>query len=184
MADGGGAEMGGFTPDAANTRAFRDALGSFATGVTVVTVQGPSGPMGFTANSFASVSLDPPLVLWSVARASSRFAPFAEAEHFAIHVLAADQADLCRTFARAAGRFADDMPPRNAQGVPILNGALARFDCAVHARHEGGDHLILVGRVLNCHHAPAEPLVFSAGRMGRFVGDTPASDRPGRGQRE
>ncbi|MDZ4136431.1 MAG: flavin reductase family protein, partial [Paracoccaceae bacterium] len=83
-------------PDAANARAFRDALGCFATGIAVITTQGPDGPMGFTANSFSSLSLDPPLVLWSPAKASNRFAIFASAQHYSIHILGADQSPLCR----------------------------------------------------------------------------------------
>ncbi|MEP0565440.1 MAG: flavin reductase family protein, partial [Paracoccaceae bacterium] len=88
-----------FRPDADDPKAFRNALGSFATGVTIVTCNSTHGPLGITANSFASVSLDPPLVLWSPARASKRFAAFETAEHFAIHVLSEDQKDFCNVFA-------------------------------------------------------------------------------------
>jgi flavin reductase (DIM6/NTAB) family NADH-FMN oxidoreductase RutF len=169
MADGG-IQMVGVVPDATNTRVFRDALGRFATGVTVVTIAGPDGPMGFTANSFASLSLDPALVLWSPAKAAQRYPFFATARHYAIHVLRQDQADLPARFSRSGPGFhgLDWLP--NAEGVPTLPGALARFDCAQHATHDGGDHLIIVGQVLRLALEEGEPLVFAKGRYGRFDG--------------
>lgn len=158
-----------FTPDAANARAFRDALGRFATGVCVITTEGPEGPMGFTANSFASLSLDPPLVLWSPAKASSRFAIYAAARFFTIHVLSDDQGDLSRRFVRGGAGFKGLAHEVTAEGVPVIPGTLARFDCAQHATHDGGDHVIVVGRVIRAHLGAGEPLVFSAGRYGRFA---------------
>ena len=156
-----------FVPEE-DTRAFRDALGRFATGVTVVTVLGDDGPMGMTANSFASVSLDPPLVLWSPARSSSRFERFAGAVNYAIHVLDADQIDLSARFSRGGAGF-DGLAYRSTpEGVPLLAGALARFDCRVHAVHEGGDHAIVVGRVLRASARAGDPLLFALGRFGRF----------------
>lgn len=157
MADGTGADPG-FIPTPDTARAFRDALGAFATGVTVVTTDGHEGPVGITANSFSSLSLDPPLVLWSPARSSRRFPIFAEAPRFAIHVLAAGQEEVARHFTRQP-----DLPPEG------LGPVLARFDCARHAVHEGGDHAIGVGRVLRVWHAPGAPLVFHAGRFGGFA---------------
>lgn len=148
----------GFEPGPETRRAFRDALGAFATGVTVVTTDTPEGPVGITANSFASVSLDPPLVLWSPARASRRFATFAEAPRFAIHVLAAGGEETARHFTRTG-----DPPPCG------LGAVLARFDCARHAVHPAGDHAIVVGLVLRAWHAPGPPLVFHAGRFGGFA---------------
>jgi flavin reductase (DIM6/NTAB) family NADH-FMN oxidoreductase RutF len=172
MADGAGDGEGvGQSADASDTRAFRDALGCFATGVTVITAEGPAGPVGFTANSFASVSLAPPLVLWSVARTSGRFAVFSGAEAFAIHVLGDTQADVCRRFARGSGLFDAAEGGRNAQGVAVLPAALARLDCRLEARYDGGDHLILLGRVLECRRWPGRPLIFSAGKMGGFAAD-------------
>ena len=150
-------------------RAFRDALGRFATGVTVVTTQTPSGPMGFTANSFASVSLDPALVLWSPARASQRFAIFAQAPFYTIHVLGLGQDDISRRFLRGGDGFAGLTCDTTPEGMPILPDVLARFDCAQHATHDGGDHLIIVGRVLRATCAEGAPLVFSQGRYGGFV---------------
>jgi flavin reductase (DIM6/NTAB) family NADH-FMN oxidoreductase RutF len=169
MADGG-IQSGEVVPDAKNARLLRDALGRFATGVTVVTILAPDGPMGFTANSFASVSLDPALVLWSPAKASQRYASFAAARHYAIHVLGQDQTDLAARFSRGGLGFADLDWRSNVEGVPALSGALARFDCAQHATHDGGDHLIIVGKVLRLAQEEGEPLVFAKGRFGRFAG--------------
>lgn len=160
----------GIAPTAGNTRTFRDALGRFATGVTVVTIMGPDGPMGFTANSFSSLSLDPALVLWSPAKASSRFPQFAAAEHYAIHVLGQAQADWPARFARGGPGFEGLDWQGNGEGVPVLPGVLARFDCRRHAAHDGGDHLIIVGEVLRLAVEDGEPLIFAKGRFGGFAG--------------
>jgi flavin reductase (DIM6/NTAB) family NADH-FMN oxidoreductase RutF len=158
-----------FIPGPESERRFRDALGLFATGVTVVTAIGGRGPVGITANSFASLSLDPPLVLWAPARASRRFSAFAAARHYAIHVLGAEQFALGRHFAREGLDF--DLPgvALNAEGVPILTECLARFECRRRAVHDGGDHAIVVGEVLRAATRAGAPLVFSAGRYGRFA---------------
>jgi flavin reductase (DIM6/NTAB) family NADH-FMN oxidoreductase RutF len=158
----------GFAP-LTDARAFRNALGRFATGVCVITAAGPDGPAGFTANSFAALSLDPPLVLWSPAKSSARFAIFGGAPAFSIHVLAQDQSALAARFIRGGAGFAglDHRVPAN--GVPQIAGCLARFDCTLHATHDGGDHVIVVGYV---HHAMCQdgaPLVFSQGGYGAFV---------------
>jgi len=157
-----------FVPDQ-DLRVFRHALGQFATGVTVVTAAGRDGPVGITANSFASVSLEPPLVLWSPAKASRRFAPFTAATDFAIHVLAADQRALSEAFTWSATAFdnADWQP--DAQGVPLIAGAAARFRCVTHAVHDAGDHAIILGRVLTVLRGDRAPLVFHAGRYGAFA---------------
>jgi flavin reductase (DIM6/NTAB) family NADH-FMN oxidoreductase RutF len=149
-------------------KSFREALGRFATGVTVVTIPTLEGPMGFTANSFASVSLDPPLVLWSPARNSARFPFYAAATYFSIHVLGAEQADLCRRFVRGGTGFDNLDHEINAEGVPIIPGTLARFDCAQRATHDGGDHLVIVGLVQRARYREGGPLVFSQGTYGRF----------------
>jgi len=150
-------------------RDFRDAMGRFATGVAVVTAQGRRGPIGITANSLTSVSLDPPLVLWCPARKSSRFEGFVAAEHYAIHVLAADQLALCRHFARSGEDFAPFGYDLSPEGLPALQGCLARIDCRAEARHDGGDHAILVGHVLRVTMREGEPLVFWRGRYGDFI---------------
>lgn len=151
-----------------DSRALRDAFGRFATGVCIVTTTGPDGPVAFTANSFSSVSLDPPLLLWSPARASRRFGVFAGASHYAIHVLGIEQADWIDRFSRNGEGFAGLDHGVTEEGLPILPDALARFDCAAHAAHDGGDHAILVGRVLRASFREGAPLVFSQGRYGRF----------------
>jgi flavin reductase (DIM6/NTAB) family NADH-FMN oxidoreductase RutF len=158
-----------FVPGAENHRAFRNALGSFTTGVTVVTAITADGPIGMTVNSFASVSLDPPLVLWSPAKSSSRHGAFTGARHFAIHVLGADQDHLSAAFTRGGKGF-DGIDVRfNDEGVPVLPGTLARFECAEQAQHDAGDHTIIIGRVLRVAHRQGEPLCFSGGRFGRFA---------------
>jgi flavin reductase (DIM6/NTAB) family NADH-FMN oxidoreductase RutF len=158
-----------FTPGPDTERALRDALGRFATGVTVVTTATAEGPVGITANSFAAVSLVPPLVLWSPARASRRFAAFVEAPEFAIHVMADDQFDVCGGFTRRGGAFDRlDWHASPDTGVPLIDGCLARFECSRHAVHDGGDHAIVVGRVHAVCYREGEPLLFAGGRYGRF----------------
>lgn len=155
--------------DPDDPRALRDALGRFATGVTVVTTAAPSGPLGITANSFASVSLEPPLVLWSPARASGRFGPFVEARRFAIHVIGADQPEIARMFVREGNPFSDIDWRRAEDGTPVIENCLARFHCEREAVHDAGDHAIVVGRVIDCTHRPGVPLIFSGGQFGAFV---------------
>jgi len=154
-----------FVPGPETARAFRDALGQFATGVTVITTQTNNGPVGITANSFASVSLDPPLVLWSPARSAGRFAVFEGAQHFAIHVMGAAQAALATAFVRDGAAFGGLDWAAGASGAPLIEGCLARFECERHAVHDGGDHAIVVGRVLSACHLPGAPLLFVAGRF-------------------
>lgn len=154
-------------------RALRSALGRFATGVTVVTAResaAPHAPVGITVNSFASVSLDPALVLWSAARASLRHRHFTQAKAFAIHVLAEHQSDLANRFTgRGAGFDGLDFI-HNSYGVPLFEGALARFECTTEATHEGGDHTIIIGRIENFTATEhGEPLVFAHGKFGKFL---------------
>jgi 3-hydroxy-9,10-secoandrosta-1,3,5(10)-triene-9,17-dione monooxygenase reductase component len=147
-------------------RAFRNALAQFATGVTVITtLDGTGNPIGMTANSFSSVSLDPMLVLWSIAKSSACFEAFHAAEHFAIHVLHAGQRHLSTQFAsRCDDRFAGVQTQPGRGGVPLLAEYSALFQCDTEARYEGGDHLILVGRVTEFDHRSVAPLIFHAGR--------------------
>ena len=163
-------DMQELCPGPDSTRAFRDALGRYSTGVTVVTADSEIGPLGITANSFASVSLDPPLVLWSPAKHSRRFKAFAVAAHFAIHVIGAEQEDLCQRFSRDGTAFEGTDWQLNAVNVPLLNGCLARFECRTVATHEGGDHRIVVAEVTRATWRAGEPLVFSQGAYGRFNG--------------
>jgi flavin reductase (DIM6/NTAB) family NADH-FMN oxidoreductase RutF len=125
--------------------------------------------MGFTANSFASVSLDPPLVLWSPAKTASRYCVFRDARFFSIHVLGIDQFDLIERFSRRGAGFGGLDHDVSVEGVPMIPDALARFDCVQHATHDGGDHLIIVGRVLRFGLREGAPLVFSQGAYGGFA---------------
>lgn len=157
-----------FIPGPDTSRLFRDALGRFATGVTVVTCRSDLGPLGITANSFASLSLDPPLVLWSPARASRRFQAFVAARHFAIHVLSKGQHELCEHFAGQGHDFTGLDWTTNTHGVPLFPDSLARFECTREAVHDGGDHAIVVGRVDRAEVTEGEPLLFAGGRYGGF----------------
>lgn len=158
-----------FTPGPDTARDFRDALGQFATGVTVVTCQTEHGPLGITANSFASVSLDPPLVLWSPARASRRFPAFEAADHYAIHILGEHQHHICNGFVQDGFGFSHFDWHEGANGVPLIHDCLARFECTRHAIHEGGDHAIIVGRVTAAATGTGTPLLFAKGAYGRFT---------------
>ncbi len=157
-------------PKKGEERTFRDALGKFATGVTIVTVKTEDGPVGMTVNSFASVSLDPALVLWSIEKKSGRYAAFTEAEYFAVHVLDESQADLALEFARNANAFDNCAWHTNEFGVPMVEGVLSRFECKRTVVHEGGDHSILMGEVLQYGFRYGEPLVFASGKFGVFSG--------------
>lgn len=154
-------------------RQLRDALGQFATGVTVVTTLDAQGqPAGMTVSSFSSVSLAPPLVLWNLGRASSLRPVFERCQHYAIHVLAQDQLDLALRFSsRMANRFENVAWQPNAQGVPLLEGAAAVFECALRNRYDGGDHLIMVGQVLQCRHQRVAPLLYHGGQLGRSLAE-------------
>lgn len=160
--------MSSFVPGPDTARMFRDALGRFATGVTVVTCDSDLGPLGITANSFASLSLDPPLVLWSPARASRRFQAFIDARHYAIHILSKAQQDLCERFATQGHDFDGMDWHANGHRVPLFRGCLARFECTRHAIHGGGDHAIVVGHVDAAEVNEGEPLLFAGGRYGGF----------------
>ncbi len=142
---------------------LRDALGRFATGVTIVTTMTPEGPLGMTANSFASVSLAPPLVLWSPARRSQRFPAFEAASHFAVHVLGAGQLDLARRFAREGRDFTGIRTHAGYGNAPLLDGCPARFECRHAAGYDGGDHLIVVGEVLRLQTEETQPLLYHRG---------------------
>jgi len=147
---------------------FRTALGMFATGVTIVTARTATGELiGLTANSFNSVSLDPPLVLWSLARAAGSMPAFSTGSHYAINILAAGQKDLAERFAlKGADRWAGVAFTEGSGGSPLLAGAAATFECFNRSRYEEGDHVIFVGEVERCsHRAGASPLLFHGGRF-------------------
>lgn len=154
-------------PPSFSSQEFRTALGMFATGVTIVTARTSDGAViGLTANSFNSVSLDPPLVLWSLAQAAGSLPAFRAGSHYAINVLAKDQKSLAERFATKGAdrwngvRFADGMG-----GAPLLEGAAATFECFNRSRYEEGDHVIFVGEVERCSwRNGASPLLFHGGR--------------------
>lgn len=146
--------------------AFRAVLGRYATGVAVVTTRGGDGrPCGLTVNSFTSVSLEPPLVLFCLDRDAGSGPAFAANDCFAVNILEAGQAALSARFADpVAARFVDDGTTVWETGAPILTAALAALDCRVHGRHDGGDHVILVGRVLRAEVIrDGAPLVYWRG---------------------
>jgi flavin reductase (DIM6/NTAB) family NADH-FMN oxidoreductase RutF len=147
---------------------FRASLGMFATGVTVVTARAPDGTLvGLTANSFNSVSLLPPLVLWSLAHHAGSMALFRSGSHYAINVLAADQQALAERFAaRGVDRWAGVAYTEGGNGAPLLQGAAAVFECFNRSQYTEGDHVIFVGEVERCAHRPeASPLLFHGGRF-------------------
>lgn len=163
------------------TRLFRNALGAFATGVTVVTARATDGSdVGVTANSFNSVSLDPPMILWSIGKTSTSLAAFMTAERFAVHVLAMEQESLSGRFAKTGSdKFAGLEIERGHDGVPLLRGCAARFQCRTAYRHEAGDHIIIVGEVDDFDHDGHAPLAFHSGRYGVFVrNEPPAGQAP------
>lgn len=147
---------------------FRAALGMFATGVTIVTARGTDGRLiGLTANSFNSVSMAPPLVLWSLSRAAGSLPHLSTGSHYAINILAADQKELAERFAsRDADRWQGVAYLEGAGGAPLLAGTVASFECFNRSRYDEGDHVIFVGEVERCSHRPgAPPLLFHGGRF-------------------
>ncbi|WP_166434095.1 flavin reductase family protein [Roseovarius spongiae] len=149
----------------AEKRALRDAFGAFATGVTIVTALEPGGaPRGFTANSFTSVSLDPPLVLICIANAAHSCATFRAASHFGVNILAEDQRDLSGLFAsQEPDKFAQTSWRPGAEGVPLLPGSLCRMVCERHEEVEAGDHVVLIGRVVSFDVSEGPPLGYHRG---------------------
>ena len=155
-----------------DTRAFRQALGAFPTGVAVVTAD-EGKLMGITVNSFTSVSLDPPLVLWCIDRKSDRYDIFTGARHFTISVLGTAHEAVSARLAKQGAHHLDGIGlVRTELGPPALADALAHFECEREALHEAGDHAILVGRVLRfARHDAGQPLVFFEGRYGALAGN-------------
>lgn len=160
-----------FVPTPGDTSDLRRAFGRFATGVTVVTVKTPQGPLGMTANSFSSVSLDPALVLWSPGKSSKRHDAFAQAPHFAIHILGADQQALADHFAANGDGFDRFDWSEGPNGAPTLAGCLTTFHCDTFAVHPAGDHSLILGQVTQCAYDPdqnAPALLFEQSRFGAF----------------
>ena len=156
-------------PPEFSERDFRQALGMFATGVTVITARTPEGVLvGLTANSFNSVSLAPPLVLWSLSRAAASLPQLTAGSHYAVNILAADQKLLAERFASKSvvDRFSGVAFTEGSGGAPLLHGAAASFECFNRSRYEEGDHVIFVGEVERCtHRAGASPLLYHGGKF-------------------
>jgi flavin reductase (DIM6/NTAB) family NADH-FMN oxidoreductase RutF len=149
-----------------DSRELRNALGQFATGVCLITAVTDEGePLALTANSFSSVSLDPPLVLWSLQNDSDVFQVFSGARYFAINVLVTEQQAHSNQYAKKGEHLLDEAHYRLGKyGAPIIRDALVNFECQMHATHEGGDHLIIVGRVADLTTNPnGDPLLFFSG---------------------
>ncbi|SEJ31422.1 flavin reductase [Paraburkholderia diazotrophica] len=149
---------------------FRRALGAFVTGVTVVTTIQPDGsPRGFTANSFTSVSLDPPLILVCIAKTASSYAVFSQTRRFAVSVLAEDQKAVSGVFAsKAADKFSQVAWHARTTGAPVMDDAAASFDCTTHEVVDAGDHIILIGRVVDFVHTTSSPLGYCRGAYVNF----------------
>lgn len=155
---------------------FRRALGTFTTGVTIITGRSPDGtPVGVTANSFNSVSLDPPMVLWSLAKNSRSLSAFDGSEYWAVHILSADQDALSNQFAKSGEDKFNNVPVEaGAGGIPLLTGCAARLQCKTSFKYEGGDHIIFVGEVVAFDRSEVPPLVFHGGK---YAVATTKSDR-------
>jgi flavin reductase (DIM6/NTAB) family NADH-FMN oxidoreductase RutF len=159
-----------FAPTPERSLDLRRAFGRFGTGVTIVTTQTPLGPLGMTANSFSSISLDPALVLWSPAKNSQRHDAFITTEHFCIHILASDQIALARHFARHGTDFETVAWQEGRLGVPSLSGCLAEFYCKKFAVHPAGDHSVVLGEVTHVveHNRNQPGLLFEQSAFGSF----------------
>ena len=154
------------TDTAFDTAAYRRALGGFATGVCVVTAQTEEGPYGITVNSFTSVSLNPPLVLWCLDRASDRHNAFATAERFAVHMLPVEDREMSDRFAWGVCRLSSDEFDSSSPEPPRLKNALTRLDCDATDRIVMGDHLTIVGAVRGFETRPGAALTYYRGRYG------------------
>lgn len=152
---------------------FRQCLAKFTSGVTVVTCAGKSGEIyGITANSFSSVSLEPPLILWNIAKVSRSLQGYLDAGHFAINILAEEQKSISKVFARSEKNLFDDIDYSISEhGVPLLSGTLACFECRTHEIVDCGDHHIIIGEVIDYRSTDSEPLVFFDGKYNKIQHD-------------
>jgi len=151
---------------------FRRVLGQFATGVTVVTTEVEGKPIGFTANSFCSVSLDPPLILISIGTQNATYQAIKTSQKFAVNILAADQLAVARCFATNSPekyeQFCSSAYHSEVTGSPVLDDALAWIDCRLFAEYPGGDHMLLLGEVQALGSRPGIPMVFANGKYGEM----------------
>lgn len=159
-----------FIPSTDTKAAYRAALGCFGTGVTVVTAMTETGPLAMTANSFVSVSLEPPLVLWCPAKSSRRHDVFTVTPRYMIHVMSEDQQEISSHFARTGDDFSTVDWAENDNGLPVLSGCLARFQCDLRNVHDAGDHSMVLGLVTRVWSRPGHGLMFKRGRYGGFAG--------------
>jgi flavin reductase (DIM6/NTAB) family NADH-FMN oxidoreductase RutF len=159
-------------------KGLRRAWGQFATGVTVITTRTRSGQRaGLTANSFTSVSLEPPLIQWNLSKTAPSLAAFWESSHFAVNVLAEGQRDLCGHFARGQeDKFEDVETLEGPYGIPLIEGAIAQFECRLYATYDAGDHIIFLGLVEGFRQRAEEPLLFFGGKLGTFAETADAGD--------
>lgn len=158
-------------PKPFDPRDFRNALGTFPTGVTVVTTISPEGlPIGLTCNSFSSVSLSPALVLWSLSLRSPNLSNFLQAPSFAINILAADQRDISQRFAQSIANKFEGVPHTQGQlGIPLITNAAAQLECRNETRYYSGDHVIFIGHVLHYSYRRCPPLVFCSGQYASLL---------------
>ena len=144
---------------------FRSALGCFLTGVTVVTTIDKKGMLGVTANSFSSVSLSPPLVLWSLSKASQKHSIMTTSKNYVINILSKNQASVAISFSKDEKPFSKIDYRLNKFGVPIIKKAIASFECELQTTYDGGDHSIILGLVNSCNESDLEPLTFFRGKF-------------------
>jgi len=142
---------------------YKKALSRYSTGVTIITTSTPDGPIGITANSFASISLSPALIMWAPAKSSSRHDAFVAAEAFAVHILSFSQKEICNAFVHSKSAFETVDYKLNKDGVPIIAGSLAIFECKRYQTHEAGDHTMILGEVHTAHEQDGQGLVFANG---------------------
>jgi len=160
-------EKTGMSLEKFSQKDFRETLGQFATGVTVITTldANDGSPVGITANSFNSVSMDPPLILWSLARDALSLSHFENAEHFNVHILGSDQEELSNRFARqGSDKFSGTDFYPGGNNMPVLKDCAALLECRTRHQYDGGDHVIFVGEVLSHHHNAKDPLLFHRGK--------------------
>ena len=162
--------------------AFRRALGRFVTGVTVMTTRAPGGALaGVTVSSFNTLSLDPPLILWSLSLKTPSLAVFRDSGGFAVNILASDQRDIALQFARPGDKFANVRTQAGLNGTPLLEGAVAHLQCRTQQRLAGGDHELVIGRIVSAAVHERTPLVYAQGRFGDFCAASDlAADRESR----
>ena len=147
-----------------NLDEFRFALGKYVTGITIVTCNSENGPIGITANSFSSLSLSPPLVLWAPAKASKRHDTFLEAQKFIVHIASENQIELCKSFSKSANGGSELIWAYNDDGAAFIENCSARFECIKHSHFDGGDHSVIVGKVIKFQTTEQDPLIYVGGK--------------------